>query len=278
MMIQKNNALLVREKNNLENRLLFYSEQKENVGSVRLRCIRPALWFNAKYVAGRDLNTDDISGRDIFVLVKSSLNTYNMLRKFGHVIWDVIDTQPPNELDYYITSTNYAGDFLKLKKYNVINHPSSLGSSTVDTLNNRKPYWIGNIMWKPLIRCSHCTINVSNYTEKDIDSFYRKAGILLNNREKRKGYNYHININSGIKLINSIRYGIPSLTGNEPWVDEIGAGCTLVTENNEIDEAVRILQNDDDVYNMLRMECIKNQDKYSDENIKKQYETFFNSL
>ncbi len=259
----------------LSQRVLFYAENcRSFYGSARLRGLRPAEMLGAKCVIGRKLNDDDLFGRDIFVLIKSSISAHAQLSNYGHVIWDVIDDPPPLGFKCLV-STKHTAEYLKIKDYAVIPHPSASRASTVPLPKNRDAYWIGTPKWKPSISSLHTTINSCHYSQADLDQVYRRAGILLNVRIDTAEAVMHSHLSSGIKLINSIAYGIPSITSNEPWLDEIGRECTLT---GNVETEISRLKEDTNLYNDLREKCLAKQHLYSPSRIKALYESFLSSL
>jgi hypothetical protein len=258
----------------LGERLLFYAERcRGNFGSARLRGEQPASWFDAKYVVGRKLDPEDILGRDIFILIKSSLETYRYLQPFGRVFWDVIDEVPPLNLDY-IVSTSHAAQFLGLSNYTIIPHPPAKGASTAPLSTNRAAYWIGDVRWKPKIEVPHVTVNPCSCSPEELDTIYRKAGVLLNVRNENPEAYLHSNLSSGIKLINAISYAIPSISSDEAWVNEVGPECTVV---DDVSVAMKLFENAR-YYEQIRENCLKRQHLFSIGRIKGLYRTLFDSL
>lgn len=263
----------------LSERLLFISSAPDHFGSVRLRCKWPAEILNTNYVHVSKLTNEALEGRDIFVLMKTHPSWISKLQKRGTVIWDVLDEIPPQTPDLYFTSTKMAGEKLNLKKFHVINHPYVPIASIVDNSDKRVPYWIGSKHWKPDLDFFHITVATNNITVEALDQKYRQAGILLNLRIINREALFHAAINPGIKLINSIGYGIPSITSSiEAWIDELGPKATIRSTPENYNKNVNELLNNNDLYNELRNECLKIRHLYSPENISKRYIEIFNSI
>jgi hypothetical protein len=148
--------------------------------------------------------------------------------------------------------------------------------------------------------------DVEGMTRENVAQVCQKTGIGLNLRIPRKEYrplglqyrelarlyskpkklaeaagrmfDLHLVVNSGIKLINCIGYGIPSISTDEPAYHEIGASCTIFSTLKKSAYWVRALQNDDALYNDLRHKCIRRSPKFHIASIAAKYKSLIESL
>ena len=110
--------------------------------------------------------------------------------------------------------------------------------------------------------------------EKELDTMYRSSGILLNLRSVTPQAQLHSHLNSGIKLINSMTYSIPSLTTDEPWVKEIGGdGTTIVSSPSKWKDDYLKLQTDPSLYQDMKQKCIERAKLFTPEIIAQEYIT-----
>lgn len=265
------------------NKIVFITSVNESFGSVRLRChmISKALgvsFFSTARMQEKEIDAK-LEDKNIFILMKADWRLVDKLKSKGTVIWDVIDNIPPANADKYITSTSYAGEFLKLKNFHTIPHAFTPFATIIPTPNVKNGYWIGSLQWKPIIPFNHVTINTDNISQQYLHENYKKAGVLLNLRADNLKALFHARINSGIKLINAIGYGIPSITSStEPWVKEIGEDCTIISHKQNWAKDFSLLTSDNALYEQIKSNCLKIRDRYSLENIKGKYLNLFNSL
>lgn len=265
------------------NNVIFITSANESFGSVRLRCQMISKALGVDFFSTGKLNDKAIDakleGKNTFVLMKADFRLINKLKSKGTVIWDVVDETPPKDAHRYITSTSFAGEFFKLNNFNVIPHAFNPLATIVPTPEIKTAYWIGSLQWKPIIHFNHVTINTDNISQQILHENYQKAGVLLNLRIDHPKALFHAQINSGIKLINAMGYGIPSITSStEPWVKEIGENCTIISHKQNWKKDYELLVNDSAVYEQVKSNCLKVRDKYSLENIKEKYLSLFNSL
>jgi hypothetical protein len=252
--------------------------------SVRVRCIEVAQSIGCDYLTDVDSIQDIPMGKEIFICVKPLFdkNVLEDLQKQGVVIWDIHDNYSPrNYIDYYLVSSQ--GAYQKFKSYGsiyIIPHHHCNFSGIPNPIKPRiKPTWIGSQEWLP----EDLQVDVEFYNSKQMDSeavidAYRNSTILLNVRASRsitsESTSEHIKINPGVKLINSIGFGVPSLSNDEPAYREIGSDCTVFVKNEECKEWVLRLQQDDALYTRLRNNCILKAPDFSLPNIAKKYMEF----
>jgi len=91
-------------------------------------------------------------------------------------------------------------------------------------------------------------------------------------------FDIHLALNSGIKLINCIGFGIPSISSDEPAYHEFGEDCTIFSSIRGCAKWVRALQNDDDLYMDLRKKCLRQAKKFHIDTIAGQYKKLLESL
>jgi hypothetical protein len=85
-------------------------------------------------------------------------------------------------------------------------------------------------------------------------------------------------INSGIKLINCIGFGIPSISNDEPAYHEIGEDCTLFTDLEHCADKVYQLQTDCQLYRAMRENCLHKASSFHISSIVCKYKALIKSL
>jgi len=143
----------------------------------------------------------------------------------------------------------------------------------------RRPGWIGTKHWYPKMEgFDHDVYSVRQMNALNVASSYRQIGIGLNLRAERPESAFHIKINTGIKLINCIGFGIPSISSDEPAYREIGESCTIFAGLKDCAHWVTQLQNDEQLYHKIRENCLLNSSKFHISSILKKYEVLITSL
>src|SRR6266542_1056791 len=241
-------------------------------GSVQKRCREVAEAIGAAWTAPQtgsawptgEVPSADLVGRNIFVLVKASVDRRELQNR-GHIIWDVLDRAPPREhIDAYLTSTPLASRLLGpyVPTYTIPHHHCNVSGVFACTNRMRgRILWIGSPEWQPDDLTQH---NVELHTvggaTTDNAELYRRADLLLNARrfipESASAYLLHTVLNSGMKAINAIGFGVPSVTEWEPWIDDIASGCTVACAPGKALVAARQLLQDSAQYNRIRENCI----------------------
>lgn len=228
--------------------------------SVRIRCLQIAEALGCDYILDVSSAEQVPKNKDVFICVKPNFTEEDVLRlsKRGSVVWDIHDFMPPSEgVDLYIVgSRSTAEEISYLNPIKIIPQHHCNFSGIPNPLNGeRKPAWIGRPFWCPKFVDLDVEIYNSNglYMEEVITA-YRRMGICLNVRRSCVEAEFHVRLNDGVKLINSMAFGIPSVSGNEPAYHEYGDGCTIFAEPDEIKEAIHKLQTDDILYNKIRLE------------------------
>ena len=256
-----------------------------HLASVRIRCIQVANSLGCDYITGVNSLQNIPREKEIFICVKPFLTpeAFETLQKRGIVVFDIHDNYcPPDFIDYYLVSSQ--GAYQKFKSYgqtHIIPHHHCNFSGFPNALKlQRTPTWIGSPEWVP----SHLDFKFETYndremTPQEIVGIYRHSTLLLNLRASTsrtlESVSEHIRTNPGVKLINSIGFGVPSISDREPAYLEIGPKCTIFVESSEDCKywAIR-LQQDDDLYTRLRNNCILKAPQYSLAKITKQYLNF----
>jgi glycosyltransferase involved in cell wall biosynthesis len=116
----------------------------------------------------------------------------------------------------------------------------------------------------------------------------RKIGIGLNFRgggswanpqhPAKLQYDFHVALNSGIKLINCLGFGTPSVSADESAYREIGEDCTIFSEPAQCAQWVRELQINDALYGKLRKNCLLKSKRFHLDTIAMEYKKLLQSL
>jgi hypothetical protein len=265
--------------------ILFLGGPFPKFGSVGIRCLDIAKRLGCAFQL--NIRTfDDIKEPHkykAFVCVRTRLTPDDLakLSKTGFIIWDIIDSAPPEkDIQLYLASTNivnrlycHLGDIVTIPHHHC-NFEGQLSAHGCDKLG-----WIGNLHWYPSLNgLPHGKYDVKGLSRYEIAELYRKIGLGLNIRTVCLDTDWHIKINSGIKLINCIGFGIPSISAIEPPYLEIGEGCTLFTSGSDLHSLVLELQSNHLLYEKLRNECIRRAKSYDITIIVQKYASLFGSL
>ncbi|MFC1680611.1 glycosyltransferase [Pseudomonadota bacterium] len=218
-----------------------------------------------------------------FVCTKVGLDPDELsaLSKRGTLIWDIHDEVPPDApIDRYLTSTRSAKRaFEDLGEVSVIphHHCNMSGAPNVPEFGRGLVAgWIGAIKWLPQLNgTSYNTYLTDHMDFQEVVNAYRSIDIALNFRCETPVSKFHSQINPGIKIINCIGFGIPSVSANEPAYEEHGDGCTLFSTLDECEEKLEQLLKDKSLYESLRQNCIKKAGDFSIETICGKYIQLF---
>jgi hypothetical protein len=264
-----------------------------SLASVQIRCVQVAESLGCDYVLEKFGASDIPDEYAVFVCVKPGFWPREMdkLARRGLVVWDIIDKIPPSrQISHYLASTEVAkGIFSHLGPVTVIPHHHCNFSSVPNGTENRSPGWIGNEHWLPKIpRLAFDRYGVSNMGREEVVAAHRKMGIGLNFRsrlpqvfeatQRKIAHEFHVAVNSGIKLINCIGFGIPSVSADEPAYEEIGPRCTITSSLRNCAKWVRALQHEEGLYTEFRRECLRTMATYHIDNIRKKYMALLGSL
>jgi hypothetical protein len=253
--------------------------------SVRLRCVEVAKALGCDYVT--DINAlDDVPiDKRIFVCIKPELTEAELaiLQSRGTVVWDIHEKHYYNNVDYYLVSSQGAYKrYKELGSIHIIPHHHCNFSPEPNPLRKPgRPSWIGSPEWRPKLGFEVDFYNVKEMTSEDVIEAYRNSTIMINFRGENdplKPFDDHIAVNPGIKLINSIGFGIPSICNPEPSYFEIGPECTIFSSLAECEQWVTRLVEDEKFYRELRLNCILKATNYSIEIISQKYIRFLNWL
>jgi hypothetical protein len=249
-------------RNDLLRRTIFIGGPEVR-SSVKIRCIQIANHLGCDCI----YNNIDINHipnhKNVFICVKAKLSDDDLsyLTNKGIVIWDIHDTIPPLQfIDYYLTSSIGAyNEFFDIKTTFIIpHHHCNINGLTNPIDMIRRPSWIGRPYWCPDFGLLDYDFYNTNYmSHYEIIDAYKKTGIGLNFRAKRSESDFHIKINPGVKLLNSIGFGIPSISEKEPSYINFGEDCTIFADINECQDIVEKLKNDDNLYRKIHINCLK---------------------
>ena len=287
---------------------LFIGCGPQPLPSAQIRCIDVATKLGCDYQLGVESVDDIVGDYAAFVCVKPDFPRSELARLAarGKVIWDVIDCVPPREhISVYLVSTKIARDlFSHYGRFAVIPHHHCNFEGSPNPSGLRRLTWIGAAHWRPsLPGLEHDIYPASKMTHAEVVQAFRRTGIGLNLRSKeaffaqlkprlkalnrtarqrRRAlndlYDFHLAVNSGIKLINCIGFGIPSISSDEPAYHEIGEDCTIFSTPTRCSRWAKILQNDDELYHSLRKCCLRKAGKFHLDTIAIKYKKLIESL
>lgn len=271
------------------------------MASVQVRCVDIASRLGCDYL----LNVHDL--KDVpnryaaYFCVKPdlTLDGVKRLSKRGKIIWDIIDGGPPPDfVSIYLASTNIASElFASYGRIQVVPHHHCNFGGRPNSPHQRTPAWIGARHWEPKLAGFRYDVHfVEGSQQAEVVSAHRRMGIGLNFRCKsgfmertwpallhlaispqkrlrleRDLYNFHLAVNSGIKLINCLGFGVPSVSGDEPAYCEIDNKCTYFSSPSQCARKVRALMHDDALYMQLRKHCLREAPKYHIDAIVQKY-------
>jgi hypothetical protein len=287
-------------------KVIFLGGDPAQLASVKIRCVDLAQRLGCD-VLFRARTAEAIPDRySVFVCVKPRLRPEELpkLARRGRIVWDIIDSFPPREsVAAYLASNSLTQElFDDYGRVEVIPHYHCNFEGRPNPPGNRRPVWLGSHHWLPQIRgFAHDTHFINGLTREDVVKIFRQTGIGLNlrggkmfqnqppgpvqagaarrgHRRPRDQLNFHIAINSGIKLINCLGFGIPSISSDEPAYHEMGEDCTIFSNLRDCAKWVRALQHDDDLYRDLRQRCLRKSRRFHIDVIAEKYRKFFSSL
>jgi hypothetical protein len=241
-----------------------------------------------------------------FVCVRPELDP-GELRKMaqrGIVIWDIVDAMPPREcVSIYLASTALAQElFQDYGRIEKIPHHHCNFEGTPNASILRRPVWLGTQGWLPRLRgFDHDMHFVGTMDREDVVGIFRKTGIGLNlrgvsglkNHPVKAGHfvrprehrrlvrtilEMHLVLTSGIKLINCIGFGIPSISTDEPAYREIGEEYTIFSSIKDCSKWVRALQSDHELYMAFRKKCLRKAKDFHIDTIALKYKTLLAAL
>lgn len=266
------------------NEILFIGGGWPKLASVNIRCVDIARRLGCAYRVNVRTADEIPDCYRAFICVKTRLQSDGLqeLAKRGQVIWDIIDVMPPDDgyIAKYIASTSVVSEMYKGRgKIDLIPHYHCNFDGRPNPADLRRPAWIGQAHWyPPLAGFEHSVHDISGAGRDEVVAAYRTAGIGLNLRAAVNGTMTHSILNAGIKLINCIGFGIPSISAVEPPYQEIGEGCTIFTDTIDCADLVRRLRDDSALYDELRMNCLRRAPSFHIDAIAQRYREFVAAL
>jgi len=213
------------------------------------------------------LNCKDLSvvprNKSVFICVKPNIAELHLqqLSMRGIVIWDIHDSPPPARYIYaYIAGSPQAcREFRAVGNIHLIPHHHCNFSGVPNPPNmTRRPGWVGRPYWCPdLGNLDYDFYNSNIMSHREVVAAYRKIGISLNVRAPKEDAVFHARINPGVKLLNAVGFGIPSISTSEPAYKYYAPDCTVFAEPHECLEWVARLQKDGDLYMQLYSCAVK---------------------
>jgi hypothetical protein len=286
--------------------VLFLGGDGGNLAAVKVRGLDIARRLGCDFTYGEKFVAQIHDRYSAYVCVKPAFRRTELkeLARRGPVIWDIIDEFPPREnVAVYLASTAVAQElFANYGRVELIPHHHCNFEGQPSDPANRRPAWIGSRHWLPAFEgFNYDTYFVEGMARAEVARSFRKTGIGLNfrgeaairdrvaltrhaatpeeNQEYAKTlYNFHVVINSGIKLINCLGFGLPSVSSGEPAYLEIGEGCTIFSDLKDCAKWVRALQNDGDLYRDFRQRCLRRSKKFHIDAIAAKYRRLLESL
>ncbi len=283
-------------------KVVFLGGDAARFASVQIRCVDLAQRLGCDFLLDAGTAAAIPDRYTVFVCVKPRLRAKELrqLARRGQVVWDIIDAFPPREdVAVYVASNSLTQElFDDYGRVEVIPHHHCNFEGRPNPPDLRRPVWLGSRHWLPSLRgFAHDTHFIGGLTREDVVKIFRQTGIGLNLRGRkllraqaprpagklrwrrvRDQFDFHIAINSGIKLINCIGFGIPSISSDEPAYHEMGANCTIFSTLRDCPRWVRALQQDDDLYRELRRCCLRRARRFHIDGIAEKYRILFNSL
>ncbi len=278
--------------------VLFVGGDVTRLASVKIRCreIAARLGCDVSYKARSVAELP--KGYKACICVKPELNASDLaiLARRGAVVWDILDDNPPVDgVDTYIASTEFVGNQFRRHGRNVvvIPHYHCNFEGVLNDGTRRNAAYVGGEHWYPRIDgVPHDRYFVCRSCREDLIPIYLGIGIAINLRRlSLQGTAWeklpagapqapvrHIVLNSGLKLINCMGFGIPSVSGIEPAYLEIAPECTIFTDQLTCAEHVHDLATDDALYERLRGQCIREARRYSVDSVVGYYRDLISRL
>jgi hypothetical protein len=286
-------------------KVIFLGGDATQFASVQIRCVDLAQRLGCDFLLGAETAAAIPDRYAVFVCVKPRLRTEDLrqLARRGRVVWDIIDAFPPREqVAAYVASNSLTQElFDDHGRVEVIPHHHCNFDGRPNPPGLRRPVWLGSRHWLPRLRgFAHDTHFIGGLRREDVVQIFRQTGIGLNlrggkmfqhparpaataadaarRRRARNLFDFHIAINSGIKLINCLGFGLPSLSSDEPAYREMGPDCTIFSNLRDCPRWVCALQQDDDLYREFRRLCLRRARRFHIDAITEKYKILFKSL
>jgi hypothetical protein len=264
--------------------VLFIGGGWPKLASVNIRCVDIARWLGCAYQVNVRSISEIPERYRAFICVKTRLPHEDLqkLADRGPVVWDIIDALPPENgfVSRYIASTEVVRElFGNGREIDLIPHYHCNFSGDPNPPGELKPAWIGQRHWYPRLEgFDHAVYDISGKGREEVVDAYRQAGIGLNLRSSYNGAMEHSVLNAGIKLINCIGFGIPSISAMERPYKEIGDGCTIFTDTIDCAHLVHRLRSDTSLYSEMRSNCIERAKSFHIEAIAQKYRALIAAL
>jgi hypothetical protein len=266
--------------------VLFIGGGWPYLASVQIRCVDIATRLGCRYLL--NVSRLDQIGEldfDIYVCVKTVRLSAADIRRLGRnakVIWDIIDDSPPpyDHLARFLASTNRVAALHKsYGEVEVIPHHHCNFSGLPNDPQLRRAGWVGHAEWYPdLSHVEHDAYDARRMAREEIVACYRKIGIGLNLRARNARTENHLLYGAGVKLINCIGFGIPSVSSHEAAYEEIGPECTVFAGVNQAPAEIDRLCADEEWYQQLRARCLEKAGAFHIDAIAARYWRYFESL
>lgn len=243
--------------------------------SVRIRCQQVASALGCDYLLDSPAPREVPADKDVFVLVKWRGDRL-ALRRRGVVIWDVIDDLPPVDgVDAYLYSTEYARAFLEPRVGGAPGHVIPHHHCNFERVgaSGDQILWIGGIEWVPRFDVTRVkVVDSTGLAVEEVAAAYRSARVVVNLRRVERAQDVlHCRLASGIKLINAIAFGLPSLCSDEPAYREIGSDCMLLADLATVSETLDRLLGDAALERTLRANARARAERYHRDAIAARY-------
>jgi len=267
---------------NLDNILFIGGPAR--LASVQVRCVDIANKLGCATCIDPRSSSDIPHGFSVYVCIKPRLGmeALEILALRGKVVWDIIDEPPPGRhITTYIASTQTIKTlFQGLGNIELIRHHHCNVERRFPERTTIRPGWIGYPKWAPdLSGLEYDIYDARTMSRLDVLAAHEKMGIGLNVRRATFQAHIHARLSSGIKLINCIGCGIPSISSEEPGYKEIGNGCTLfIKDLSECAEAVRELSSNTRLYDAIRARCLVDSEKFHLDNVVVHYRNLLEQL
>lgn len=277
--------------------ILFVGGDVNRLASIKIRCaeIAARLGCACHYQAR---SVDELpAGYKAYVCVKPDFGHAGLERLAGRarVVWDILDHQPPvSGVHVYIASTGLVRKaFGPIGDVRVIPHHHCNHSGRPNDGVGRRVAYVGSAHWYPsLPNIAHRPVFVDRMSRAEVEQAYRETDLCLNLRRidpvpsptgrptgaTPPAFIEHVRLNSGMKLINCLGFGLPSLSSPEPAYREIGEGCTVFSDPAHCEEDLERLLRDDALFHDLRRRCLELAPAYHIDEIVGKYRALFASL
>jgi len=241
--------------NSFAKKKILFIGGHENYPSVQIRCIQIAIALDCPYLLGKIEIENIPSEVKVLVLIKPQFGSQELeiLSKRFILIWDLHDWIP-EKVDFFHTvifSTQHASNTFDYQgnKWIIPHHHCNFKSVRANP-KDKTLLWVGREHWKPNLD----TLNIKYVNVKNIDiikliELLQNSYIGINFRGKKLDTDDHIKINPGVKAINFMGFGVPSLSPqNEPAYQEWGSDGTIYCAEVELIRFVQKLLDDKEYY------------------------------